>query len=124
MKGYGEGEHTSDARERKRERRKAFRGRPNTLNPPTSRADTVGQAYSASNWALGTNERSVAKQIPLLSEFPSYSEWGGEARRWARALYIQPVSSVIDYFMVNLLASPNRVDSESGGRLKYKLRAK
>ena len=85
------------------------------MNPPTTRADPVGEAYDASNCALKTNERSVAKQMPLLGEFPSYSEWGTEARRWTKTLYNHPVSSVIGYFMVNFLASPNRVDSESGG---------
>ena len=94
------------------------------MNPPTSREDPVGEAYDASNWVLKTNERSVVKKMPLLGDIPSYSEWGGEARRWAKTLYNRPVSSVIDYLMVNLLASANRVDSESAGRLKYKLRAK
>ena len=62
--------------------------------------------------------------MPLLSEFPSYSEWGEEDRRWAKTLYNHPISSVIDYFVVNFIASTNRIDNESGGRLKYKLRAK
>ena len=49
---------------------------------------------------------------------------GGEAKRWAKTLYNHPVSDVIDYFAVNLGAGANRVDIESGGRLKYKLKAK
>ena len=73
-----------DARKGKGKGGKHLGAWPNTFNPPTSRADPVGEAYAASNWALKTNERSVAKQMPLLSEFPSYSEWGKEARRWAK----------------------------------------
>ena len=91
---------------KKKERQKEeiiYGGWPNTFNPPTSRADPVGEAYSASNWAIKTNERSVAKQMPLLSEFSSYIEWGGEEeRRWARTLYNHPISSAIDYFVANL----------------------
>ena len=44
---------------------------------------------------------------------------GEGAKRWAKTLYNHPVSSAIDYFMVNLGGDLNRVDSESGGRLKF-----
>ena len=53
--------------------------------------------------------------MPLLGEFASYSEWGKEAKRWAKTLYNRPVSSAIDYFAVNLGGGLKRVDSESGG---------
>ena len=49
---------------------------------------------------------------------------GEELKRWAKTLYNHPISSVIDYFVVNLKASADRVDNESGGRLHYKLRDK
>ena len=48
---------------------------------------------------------------------------GGEAKRWAKTLYNHPVCAAIDYFVVNLGDSLNRVDSESGGRSEYKLKA-
>ena len=83
-----------------------------------------GEAYSRSDWALKTNERSAVEQMPLLGEFSSYSEWGKEAKRWAETRYNRPVSSVVDYFVVTLGASSGRIDIESDGRLKYKLRAK
>jgi len=40
------------------------------------RPDPAGEAYARSEWALKTNERSVAKQMPLLGDFAGYSEWG------------------------------------------------
>ena len=49
---------------------------------------------------------------------------GKEAKSWAKTLYNHPVISVIDYFVVNLGASSDRIDTESGGRLKHKLKAK
>ena len=97
---------------------KLLGGWPNTANSPTIRANPLGEVYEASNWALKTNESSLAKQMPLVGEFPSYIEWGKEARRWDKTLYNHPVSSVIDYFVVNLSGSTNRVDSESGGELE------
>ena len=51
-------------------------GWPNNLNPPNAREYPVGGEYAASNWAGETSERSDAKHIHLLGEFPSYSEWG------------------------------------------------
>ena len=93
----GYGETYQRRKKRKGERRKAFRGWPNTLNPPISREDPVGEEYAASNWALKTNEMSIAKQMPSLGEFPSYSEWGEEARRCDKTLYNHPLSSVIDF---------------------------
>ena len=90
-----------------------------------SRQDPAVEVYARSNWDLKTNERSAVKQMPLLGEFSSYSEWGKEeAKRWAETLYNHPVSSVVDYSIVNLGASSDRINTESGGRLKYKLKAK
>ena len=48
----------------------------------------------------------------------------GGAKRRAKTLYNHPVSSVVDNFVVNLGGSVNRIHSESGGRLEYKLNAK
>ena len=102
------------ARKGKREGCNFPGGCPKTATTPTIRAAPAGEVYGASNWALKTNERSVAKQMPLLSEFPSYSEWGDQ-EDGRKPFIITPVSSIIDYFMVNLLASTNRTDSESWG---------
>ena len=44
---------------------------------PNLTEDPGGKAYARSDRATKINERSVAKQMPLLSEFPGYSEWGG-----------------------------------------------
>ena len=41
-----------------------------------------------------------------------------------KTLYNHPISSVVDYIVVNLVAILNRVGSESGGRLKYKSKSK
>ena len=87
------------------------------------RQDPAGEVYARSDWALKTKEMSAVKQMPLLSEFSSYSEWGKEAKRRAKTLYNHPVSSVIDYFIVNIGSSSDRIDTESGGRLEYKPKA-
>ena len=61
-----------------------------TTNVAKPKGDPGGKAYAKSDWATKINERSVAKQMPLLSEFPGYREWGAEARRWTRMLYNRP----------------------------------
>ena len=48
---------------------------------------------------------------------------GDGAKRWAKALYNRPVKSVIDYIIVNLSSSLDRIGHASGGRSKYKLKA-
>ena len=45
------------------------------------RPDPAGGAYDRSEWALKTNERSIVNHMPLLSEFSSYSEWGGRSQK-------------------------------------------
>ena len=77
-----------------------------------------------SDWALKTNERSIAKQMPLLSEFPGYIEWGEEAERWAKTLYGHPVSSSVDYFIINLGDIAELNDKESIGHLGRKPKIK
>ena len=59
-----------------------------------------------------------------MGEFSRYSEWGKEAKRRTEALYNRPVSSVIDYFIVNLKAIPEITDKESIGHSEHKLRIK
>ena len=49
---------------------------------------------------------------------------GRKKPKGGRKHYNRPISAVIDYFVVNLVAGANRVDIESGGRSKYKLKAK
>ena len=84
----------------------------------------MGVVYVKSDGALKTNERSTAKRIPLLSELPCYSERGEEARRRAKTLHNHPVSSSIDYFIINLRDSSDVNDKESSGHLEHKLRMK
>ena len=44
----------------------------------------MGEVSAKSEWALKTNERSIVKKMPLLSEFPGYSEWGGRGRKMGK----------------------------------------
>ena len=108
MTGYGENIALMQGKGRGKGG-KSFGGWSMAENSPNLRMDPVGEAYGASNWALKTNERSMVKQMPLLGEFSSYSEWGEEARRWSKSLYNHPISSVIGYFVVNFKASPSRI---------------
>ena len=62
--------------------------------------------------------------MPLISEFSGYSGRVEGAARWTKTLYNHPVSSAIDYFIVNLKESADVMDKESGGHLKHKLRIK
>ena len=120
------GKQPRGARKRKSKRGKQIGAWPktNTPIPQTLKADPAVEAYARSDCALKTNARSVGKQMPLLAEFPSYSEWGKGAERWAKTLYSRPISSAIDYFVVNLGDSLGRADNESGGRLKYKSKSR
>ena len=76
------------------------------------------------DWALKTNERPLAKKMPLLGEFSGYSGWGKEAKMWEKTLYNHPVSSVIDYFILNLRESSDIMDRKSSGHLERKLKIK
>ena len=82
------------------------------------------EAYAKSDWATKTNERSVAKQMPLLSEFAGYSAWGDGAKIWTMMLYNRPVSSAIDCFIINLKDSSDTIDKEASGHLDHKLKTK
>ena len=57
---------------------------------PNLRVYPGGKAYAKSDWAAKINERAVAQQMPLLSEFSGYSEWETDARRWTMMLYNRP----------------------------------
>ena len=47
----------------------------------TPRPYPEGEAYAKSEWTLKTNEGPIAKYMPLLNEFPSYSEWGERSQK-------------------------------------------
>ena len=53
------------------------------IETPTGRepmTDPGGKVYQDSDWALKTNERSLAKNMPLLSEFTRCGEWGSQQK--------------------------------------------
>ena len=50
------------------------------------------KVYQDSDLALKTNERSLAKKMPVLSEFTFYVDWEIAAKRWAKMLCNHPVS--------------------------------
>ena len=54
------------------------------------RGDPGGEAYANSVWATKTYEREVDKQMPLLSEFLGYREWGARPRDGQRCGIIAP----------------------------------
>ena len=57
------------------------------------RIDHGGKFYKDSEWALKTNGISLARNIPLLSEFSRYGEWGGGgggAKRWGKYVICPP----------------------------------
>ena len=85
--------------------------------------DHGGKAYAKSEWATKTNERSISKQMPLLSEFPGYSEWGNEAKRWTRMLHNRPISLSKDCFIINLNDVGALTGKEACGVAKRKLRS-
>ena len=49
---------------------------------------------------------------------------GKDAKRWKRALYNHPVSSVVDYFVINLKGSSDIIDNAPSGHLERKLEIK
>ena len=50
------------------------------------------KAYRDSDRALKTNERPLAKNMHLLSEFSRYVDWETDAKRWETMLYNRPIS--------------------------------
>ena len=72
------------------------------------KADPGGRAYRDSDLSLKTNERDVAKNMPLLSEFTNYGDWGAGASRWARMLRGRPIRLRLDCFVNNLEEIQNR----------------
>ena len=66
----------------------------------TLRTDPGGGAYRDSGWHLKRNGRSVAENMPLLSEFTRYLDWEADARRWAMMLYNRPISMVVDTSLI------------------------
>ena len=89
------------------------------------RADPGGKAYQDSEWALRTNERSVARNIPLLSEFTNYADWETDARRRAMMLYNRPIRMGVDYFVNNLNdIAASILAKNAGGFAKHKSKQK
>ena len=61
----------------------------------------------------------------LLSEFSGYNEWGKEAKRWTRTLYIRTTILVVDCFLSLILEKVmSLTDKEAIGHLKRKLKLK
>ena len=58
----------------------------------TLRNDPGGKAYQYIDWALRTNEGSVATNMPLLRGFTNYADREADARRWAITSYIRPIN--------------------------------
>ena len=81
-------------------------------------------ANAKSDWATKINGRSVAKQMPLLSGFSGYSEWGYEAERWTRMLYNHPASLVIAYVIINMKDIGALTGKEASVYAKRKLKSK
>ena len=68
-----------------------------------------------------TNERSLARHMPLLSEFTRYGEWGAEAKRWANMLYNRPVRSGVNYFINSIKENESSImDKSACGHPKTK----
>ena len=89
------------------------------------RADPGGKVYHGSDWALKTKGRSLAKIMPLLSEFTFYVDWETDVARWAKMLYIRPISQRVDYFPNNLEGNKSSLaDKSAGGVLKHKSKSK
>ena len=44
------------------------------------KVDHGGKSFEDIEWDLELSERSVVETIPLLSEFPSYCDWGPKLR--------------------------------------------
>ena len=60
------------------------------------------KAYKDSDCDLKTNETSLSRDTPLLSEFARYGEWWAAEKRWGNMLYNRPVISGVDYFINNI----------------------
>ena len=89
------------------------------------KADPGGKSYKDSDWSLKTNERAVAKDMPLLSGYANYGDWETDDERWAMTLYNHPVSSGVDYFANNLNGhETSEIDVGAGGFLKNKAKSK
>ena len=88
------------------------------------RGDPGGKACARIDWAAKTNEMSVDKQMPLLSEFTGCSERGNDAKRWTRMLYNRHVSLSIDCFIINLKGSGDWLCKEAIGHLEHKSKSK
>ena len=85
-----------------------IRGRPQMI-------DHGGKVYKDSECCLKTNERSLASNMPFLSEFTCYGEWKAAEKRWAIMLYNRPISSGVDYFINILTEGESSVMAKNSG---------
>ena len=77
--------------------------------------DPVGKVYQDSDWDLKTNGRSLAKNVPLRSEFTYYGDLGNAAKRWAKMLYVHPISNGVDYFIDNSKDCKSSISAKNAG---------
>ena len=83
-----------------------------------------GKVCQASDRALMDNERSLAKNMPLLSEFTRYGI-GRSRKRRAKMLYRRPISNGVEYLINNLEGNKSSLaDKNAGGFLKQKANSK
>ena len=73
------------------------------------------KVYKDSDWGVKTNERSLARNMPVLSEFTRYGEWGTSSKRWANMLYNRPISRWADYFINNLKGGKSAIVGKNAG---------
>ena len=89
------------------------------------KTDPGGRAYEDIDCDLKTNERALAKNMPLLSEYTNYGDWATDAARWARMLRNHPASLGVDYFVNNLNGrNTSKIDVGEGGFLTHNAKTK
>ena len=96
-----------------------------TLMGENLKTDHGCNAYEDIDWALKTNGRSIAKNMPLLSEYANYGDRETDDTRWPMTLYNRPISLGVDYFVNNLEdRQSSKIDVEAGVRLKRTAKSK
>ena len=99
------------------------KGKP-TLMGENLQTDHGGKAYGDSDCDLKTNERALAKNMPLLSGYANYGDWETDATRWAMMLHSRPISLGAYFFVINLKGrGTSKIDVESRGCLKHKAKS-
>ena len=101
------------------------KGGTQCLRGQTSRQIMEVMPIKIAIWALKINGRSVAKNVPLLSEFDNYADWGTDTMRRVWMLYSRPVSLGIDYVVNNLKGrKTSKIEVEAGGLINHKVESK